>query len=255
MSRKGLAVGAAATILLVAQAALRAQDRDSRIPSDGLRRIFVQGTATVALTPDVAELTVGAETRGSNAREALMANNKAMAALMDVLKQQGIGPRDVQTVSLNLSPLYDKPVDQRSDGKPEGPPPKIIGYQISSKVGITVRDIKKIGDLLDAVVQAGINEIENLSFQVDHPQLALRDLRKQAMADARAKAEEIAKEGGMTLGLPISIEVDDSPSASSGQSRSNILPVLRYEKTVPIAVGLKELRVSVSVIYELKPRK
>src|SRR5262245_31361916 len=253
MSRNRLAMGAMATILVVVEGTTMAQDRDLRLFADGIRKVFIQGTASIAMIPDVAQVQVGAETRAATAREALAANNQAMGAMMDALKQQGIGPRDVRTVSLTLNPLYDRPVNQQSGGKLDGPPPKIVGYQINNKVGITARDITKVGDLLDAVVKTGVNEIEHLSFQVGDPQAALRDLRKQALADARAKAEELAKEAAMTLGPPLSIEVDDSPSYGGG--RFNALPPPRYERTVPIAAGVEQFRVAVGVVYELKPPK
>jgi uncharacterized protein YggE len=158
-------------------------------------------------------------------------------------------------VSLNLSPIYDRPVNESQRGNADAPPPKIIGYQINNEVSITIHDVKKLGVMLDSIVKVGVNKIDRLSFQVNDPKAAYRELRKKALANARAKADELAGEVGMALGFPIGIEVDDSPSSGHADTRSNILALPRYEKPVPIAVGTVTLRVSVGVLYELQPVK
>ena len=234
------------------------QNQPVLIRADGLRTISVQGAASTSVVPDVASITVGAETRGSTAVEAVAANNKAMAGLMDLLKRHGIDARDIQTSDLNLSPVYDKPeknaVEERlEEAVGKAAPKKIIGYEIHNTIQITVRDVAKVGDLLDATVKSGVNTIKDLSFHVADPQPTLRDLRKKALADARAKAEDVAKEAGMALGQPVSIEVDYSPRQYSFEARSNV--VSKYDTTVPIAPGTEELAVGIGIVYELKPSK
>jgi uncharacterized protein len=201
-----------------------AQDQLARLRPNGMRTIAVQGSASVSVAPDVAQITVGAETRGPSAREALTDNNKAMTTLLDVLKQHGVDARDVQTSGLTLSPIYDRPTDGRfgTATDPDKPTPKIVGYEVDNSISIVVRDVGKIGELLDAMVKTGVNKIEHLSFSVSDPRPTLRDLRKRALADARAKAEEVATEGGLRLGPPVSIEVDDSRSTWP-ERRSNIV--------------------------------
>jgi uncharacterized protein len=242
-------------VWLASQQTAVAQGRELRARSDGMRTIAVEGNASVEMVPDVAQLTVGSETRGSTAREALASNNDAMNALIEVLKLQGVVHGDVKTVSLTLSPIYDRLTNESRSGNADAPPPKIIGYQINNEVNITIHDVKKLGVMLDSIVKVGVNKIDRLSFQVNDPKAAYRELRMKAIADARAKADELAAEAGMTLGLPIGIEVDDSPSSGYADTRSNALPLPRYEKPVPIAVGTVALRVSVGVLYELQPVK
>ncbi|HEY2156837.1 MAG TPA: SIMPL domain-containing protein [Isosphaeraceae bacterium] len=241
---------AAACAAMCAPAA--AQDQLARVRPDGMRTISVQGTATVSVAPDMAAITVGAETQGPTAVEAMAANNKAMAALMDLLKRHGIAGRDVQTSDLSLSPAYDRPVPSRAEDEPDKAPPRIIGYKIRNTIRITVRDVARVGDLLDATVRAGVNKIEHLSFQIADPKATLRDLRRKALAEARAKAEDVATEAGMALGAPVSIEVDYSAPQYSFMARS--IASEKYETTVPIAPGMEELTSAVGVVYELKPR-
>jgi uncharacterized protein YggE len=241
-------------ILLTASASpASAQNQLLQLRADNLRSITVQGSASASVTPDIASITVGAETRGPTAVEAVAANNKALAGLMDLLKKHGVEARDIQTSGLNLSPDYDRPVKEQAEQEPDKAPPRIIGYEIHNSIRITLRDVAKVGDLLDAAVKSGVNKIEQLSYHVADPQPTLRELRKKALADARAKAEEVAKEAGMALGMPVSIEVDYSPQQYSFMARS--VSGGRYDTTVPIAPGTEELAVAVGVVYELKTTK
>jgi len=255
MTRRVLMVVALAVVFSGAGEKCVGQDREPIVRSDGLRTITIVGTATAFRTPDVAQLSVGSETRRDTAREALIANNKATSGLMDELKKSGIVAHDVKTDGLNLSPIYEGAANDRLEKKPGMPAPKIIGYRISNSVVITVREVTKVGELIDMVVKTGVNEIGGLSFEISDPVSTLRDLRRQALTDAREKAEEVAKEVEMTLGLPLSISVDDSSSPSNEGIRYNRLEAPRYEKAVPISAGLKELKASVMVVYELKPKK
>jgi uncharacterized protein YggE len=219
------------------------------IRTDGLRSITVEGVATESVMPDVAEITVGTDTNGASAGEALAANNKAMSSLLNILKQRGIAPRDLKTSGLYLTTVYEKPESERSQDRH---PPKILHYKISNSIVITFRDVSKVGELLDLIVKSGANEIGRLSFRVSDPKAILRKLRKLALADARAKAEELAADAGMTLGYPISIDVEDSSSSGDGESRSNMVADVSASRVVPIAVGEEQLKVSVVVGYELK---
>ena len=176
-----------AMLLTAIAAPASAQNQLLQLRTDNLRTITVQGSASASVTPDIASITVGAETRGPTAIEAVAANNKALAGLMELLKQHGIEARDIQTSGLNLSPVYDRLVKTQAEQDPDKAPPKIIGYEIHNTIRIDVRDVAKVGDLLDATVKSGVNKIEQLSFRVADPQPTLRDLRKKALADARAE--------------------------------------------------------------------
>ncbi len=238
-------------VLAAMSGAATARGQVERPRTDGMRTISVQGSASAFVAPDVAQITVGAETRGPTAREALAANNRAMAALMDMLKQRGVAARDVQTTDLTLSPVYDKPLRGRGDAEVDKTPPRIIGYEIRNTIRITFREVTKVGDLLDATVKAGVNKVERLSFEVSDPRPTLRELRKKALADAKTKAEEVAREAGMALGPPVSIDVDQSTSLR--HSYMSMMGSSRDNETVPIAPGEEKLEAAVGVVYELKP--
>lgn len=248
--RMSRAILGAAALLMAIAAPASAQTQFLQLRTGDQRTITVQGAASASVVPDIASITVGAESRGSTAVEAVAANKKALAGMMDLFKHHKINPRDIQTSGLNLSPVYDKPVKNEDGQDPDKIPPKITGYEIHNTIRIVVRDVSKVGDLLDATVNSGANKIQQLAFHVADPQPTLRELRKKALADARSKAEEVAKETGMTLGMPVSIEVDFSTQNYSFTARS--IDGNRNDAAVPISPGTEELSVTIGVVYELK---
>ncbi len=112
-----------------------AQDQLGRLRLDGMRTISVQGSASNSMAPDEAHITVGAETRGPTASEALTANNRAMGALMEMLKQRGVATRDVQTSDLSLSPVYDKPSKDRGEAEADKAPPRSSATRSATRSG------------------------------------------------------------------------------------------------------------------------
>ena len=122
---------------------------------------------------------------GGHGAEALAANNASMTALFEVLRRGGVADRDIQTVHLDVSPRYA----ETPTPTPPGWEPKIIGYEVTNSVQVTVRDVPNLGVLLDAAVQAGANQIQGISLQISEPEKLLDEARKRAMDDARRKAD------------------------------------------------------------------
>ena len=166
------------TMILSIPTLSRSQERASRLRDYGVRTISVMGVAEESMTPDLAELTVGIQTGRRTASDSLETNARISAELLEVLKTHGIAAKDIQTSRIDLSPTYDRPT---SENTPNGPAPKILGYQVINSMVITIRDIKKIGELLDLVVKAGVNQVYGLSFSISNRKSMLRDLRKRAL--------------------------------------------------------------------------
>ncbi|WP_406697520.1 SIMPL domain-containing protein [Singulisphaera sp. Ch08] len=238
-------------VVLAVPGLLAAQVVESRVRADGLRTISVIGLAEQTVTPDLAVLTVGVESRGRTAMESVAANGKEMNALMDVLKENEIALEDIQTSGFSLRPLYES---RKSEASPVDAPVKVVGYAIENEVTITIRDTKKVGRLLDLMVKAGVNEIENLSFSLSNRKALLRELRKQALTDSLEKAEDAATVFGMARGQPVSVQIQDletvaqySFAARSVKHSDNNSP-----RSMPVALGQEVVRVAVEVSYELK---
>lgn len=212
--------------------------------------ISVAGTGRVSAAPDVAEINLGVVTQAPTARDALRANNEAMARLLEVVKERGVAAKDVQTTNLGVNPQFSQP-PQPIPGRPNQEPfvPKIVGYNVNNTVQVTARNLEKLGELLDAVVQAGANQMNGISFRIDRPDALLDQARKAAVADARRKAEMLAGEAGVVLGRPLSI-AESGPAAPPTPMFRGRMEMMAA--SVPVASGEQELSVTVQVVYEMK---
>jgi len=205
--------------------------------------VSVTGEASISVPPDLAQIDSGVTTEAKTAREASEANNKAMAGVLQALKNSGLAEKDIQTSRLSLSP-------QSTPGRNPNAPFQITGYRASNRVTVTIRDITKVADTIDVLVGAGANEISGISFAVSKASKLLDDARAEAIADARRKAEIYAKAANVSLGAPISISEETTP----GPVPYRKMAVRMDAAAAPVAQGEETLRVSVSVSYELKPK-
>jgi uncharacterized protein YggE len=213
-------------------------------------RISVSGTGKISAAPDVADINVGVVTQGNTAREALSANNEAMASLHQVLKQRGVAAKDIQTSQITVSPRYSQPPMNQ-------PPnvaftPRIVGYEVVNSVQVTARDIPRMGALLDAVVQAGANQIYGINFRIDEPEKLLDEARKRAVAAAKRKAELYAGEANVVLGPPIRVVEEGTALPQQYQQFGQAPMMAKMDAAVPVAPGQQELTVTVRVDYELR---
>ncbi|NHB77525.1 SIMPL domain-containing protein [Rhodobacter calidifons] len=160
------------------------------------RTISVTGTGTVEAAPDMATLMIGVTTQGDTAAAALAANTAATDAVIARLTASGIEARDMQTSNLSINPNwtgYDSSA------------PRISGYVASNMLTVRVRKLDTTGAVLDAAVADGANTLNGLTFGLADPEPAYAEARKEAVADARAKAELLAGAAGVSLGAVLSI--------------------------------------------------
>lgn len=187
-------LGAAAAFVVLASACLQASV-DEGIETD--RSISVNGTGEVLAEPDIASVSTGVEVRGESVAEARAGAAEAADAVIAALRGHGVEESDIRTVNFSIYPMYD----YRDET------PRINGYVVSNAIEVTVRDIEGIGELIDAVAAAGGDDIRfnGIAFGHENPEALTEQARELAVADARAKAEQLAELAGVTLGEPISI--------------------------------------------------
>ncbi|MDM7933454.1 SIMPL domain-containing protein [Tabrizicola sp.] len=199
--------------------------------------ITVTGTGAVEAAPDIATLTIGVTTQGDTAADALGANTVALEAVMARLTSAGIEPRDIQTSNLSLNPNWTGYENNK---------PTISGYVANNMLTIRVRQLDGLGTVLDAAVADGANTLNGLSFGLADPDPVLNEARREAVADARARAELLASAAGVKLGRIISI--------SEAGFASDPVPMFRAEVAaapVPVAAGELGMSANVTIFYEI----
>ncbi|RVQ64806.1 SIMPL domain-containing protein [Sinorhizobium medicae] len=207
--------------------------------------IKVSGEGRSTTAPDMAVLQLSVVKDAKTAREALDANNKAMADVLSALKQAGIAERDLQTSGFSINPQYHYP--QNNDGGNR--PPELVGYQVVNGVGVRVRDLGQLGEILDKSVSLGVNQGGGIEFTNDKPEAVITEARKAAVADAINKARVLAEAAGVSLGRLI--EISEQPS------RPEPIPVVRSmakefaADSVPIATGENAYNVNVNVTFAI----
>jgi uncharacterized protein YggE len=231
------------TILIIAAVALSACSASIQLGQSQPRTISVTGNSQVIMTPDIAYVSIGVHSEAKTATEAVASNNTQTQAVIDAIKAQGVDAKDIQTTNFS--------VYQQEKFTPTG---ESLGtfFMADNTVYVTMRDITKIGDILDAAISAGANNIYGITFDVQKKDAALATGRDQAMADANTQAQELAKAAGTTLGDVQSISYYSSSPSPIYYDNKAAPAGVGGGGSVPISAGQLTLTVSVSVVYGIK---
>jgi uncharacterized protein YggE len=204
------------------------------------RQITAMGSSQVDVAPDRATITAGVETQAPTAAEALAANSEAMAAVFGALEAAKVERRDMQTSQLNLAPVYE-PFREGAEA-----PPKVVAFQASNMVTVVVRDLGSLGGLVDALAGAGANRLYGIAFDVAEPRPSVDAARREAVADARAKAELYAEAAGVALGPVVTIR------ESVGMGGPEPLRAKAAMEAAPVAEGTVTLTADVEVVFGIE---
>ena len=200
-------------------------------------RIVVTGEGSVSVRPDHAQIRSGVTVQTKTVKEGVDANSKLMAAIIASLKDVGIADKDIQTSRFSIQPVYS-PQEPRTELK-------LSGYSVSNEINVTIREIGRIGDVLDRVVAVGATDVGPVTFLISDAWKALDQAREAAIADARRKAEVYAKAAGLQLGR---VEwITEEP----GSGPPVPMMTLAQAAPVPIATGEDTLRVKITVGFEI----
>jgi uncharacterized protein YggE len=204
------------------------------------RTISVTGTGRVAVEPDLADLRLGVTITAATVRDAHAVNATAMADVIRALKGLGIAPRDIQTANLDLSPAYDYSSNTN--------PPRLTGYTLTNTVAVTLREIRKVGDAIDAALEAGATSFDSIAFRVADPSTAERKAREAAVADARAKAEILAAAAGVSIAAVAAIS-ESAQAVPFPVFHKEMAMLASRDAATPVETGTNEIAISVAVTY------
>lgn len=204
--------------------------------------ITLQGRGEVTAAPDMAVITTRVVSVGKTAAETLDQNSTAMNKVIADIKGSGVAEKDIQTSGFSIYPRYDHRDDRN------GKPPAIIGYEVSNGVTVQVRDLSKLGAILETVVSSGVNSVDGIRFGVSETDDLLDEARKGAVADARKKAELYTAAAGVKLGRILSIS---EAGVSVPRPQAMRFEAAMASAPVPIQAGETELQASVTITWEL----
>jgi len=189
-------------------------------------------------------LSLGIEAQEASVADAQSKATEAMNKVMDALTSNGMAKKDIQTQYFNIQKVT------RWDDKNQQE--VVIGYRVTNTVTAKIRNIDKAGSIIDAVAAAGgdLTRIDNIDFSVEKPEAYYGEARDKAMADAKAKATQMAELAGVTLGKPTYI---------SESAYSQPPPIVRMAEMTaaelaetPISPGEMEISLTVQVVYAIK---
>lgn len=208
------------------------------------RTLSVTGTGTAYLAPDIAYLYLGVHTENPSAVDAVNENNTQTQAVIKALTDFGIDSKDVRTTNFSIYP------QDKYDPQTNLPTGQKI-YSVDNTVYVTVRDITKLGDLLDTMVKAGANTVNSIQFDVAKKDEALKGARADAVKDANAKAKELADAAGVKLGEIQSVNFLENQPIPFADGKGGGGAVAQAA-TVPIQSGQLTFTVTVDMTYEIK---
>lgn len=210
-------------------------------------RLTIIGTGEAHATPDLAVISIGVVTQANSAREASQANSRAMNEAVNSLRAQGIAPRDLQTSGFSIQPLYVADPNRAAVQR-------IASFRAQNTLTVRIRDLNKVGDILERAVELGANRVSGPDFLLSEPEGKRDEARKAAMADALARAKLYADGLGFRLGRILNVSEASQPYRSRNvypaQARAEISP-----SPPPIEAGESDISVSVMVEWEIVPNQ
>ena len=209
-------------------------------PAQGAGTIGVTGTGSVKVKPDIAYVNVGVQTENTDAKAAQADNNTKIQAVVAKMKELGIADTDIKTNGYSMYPRYDYS-NPASAGK-------ITGYTVHNSVSLTLRDINKVGETVDAAVAAGANMNNSIQFSVADTTAYYTQALTLAIANAKSKGTVIASAIGKTIGTPLSISENGGYYAPIAYAEA-AMGMKDAGASMPVQTGELEITATVSVVY------
>lgn len=220
--------------------------------------ITVIGTGRAVATPDIARVTLGVDVTADTVQDATSDANTRQAAIINQLKSLGIADKDIQTTQYNVFPQRLEPERPQPVPSTPGatPAPPRTQYRVISTVRVTIRDLKTVGNVVDAAVKAGANTVQSIAFTIDDPTAVIDLARASAVNEARRQALQLAQLNGLTLGAPIVIteNIGSSPGLprfeASDMARGAAAPAAQAP---PIEAGELTYTAQIQMTFAAQP--
>lgn len=202
--------------------------------------LTMTGTGSAKAVPDMADISAGVGSEAPTAAAALAANTQAMTRILAALERQGVARRNIQTSNFSVSPVYANRVSNEAQ--------RLTGYRVSNQLHVVLNDVAKAGTVLDALVTAGANQMNGLSFTFKDPAPLQAKARAEAVADAQLRARQYAAAAGLTLG-PIQSLTEGGAETPRPMFR---VMAMAPAAPVPVEAGEESVSATVTIVWEIR---
>ncbi len=209
--------------------------------------ITVSDTGTVYAKPDLGLITATVVTEAKTVAEAMSMNTKKMNAVIAAVKDQGVEEKDLKTTSFNIYPRYEW--HEKSVYYPTGER-VLVGYEVRQSLQVKIRDLTKIGSIIQAATDSGANQMSDLKLTIDNQDALKAQAREEAITKAKIKAEKLAEQLGVKLvGISSFSESEEVPRFV-GKETAEGLGGAGGGPT--IETGENKIEVTVHITYKIK---
>lgn len=203
------------------------------------RTITVSGTGTIEKAPDVVNLSVQINSRFSSPTQALADNNQRTQAVLGALNDLGVDPADIYTSYFTVTPQYQ--YDQ--NGNPTG----VVDYWVDNSLAVRLRQVGKLGDLLQQVISSGATGVSGISYDFADPDALTQQAKVLAVQDAHRKAVMLAEASGLSLGAPRMIDSGGNIPVTYGGIGGG-----GGGGGVPVSTGTLGVTLQATVVFDVK---
>jgi uncharacterized protein YggE len=213
--------------------------------------ITVSGTGDIYAKPDLAVVDFSVLTEAKTVSQAMADNTNKMNAVIDSAKSQGVEDKDLKTINFNISPHYEWYYQQTCSIPPCPSGERVlVGYDVTQTLEVKIRDLTKIGDIVQGATNAGSNQVGDLQFTFDDPDALLSQAREQAIAEAKTKARDLASQLGVKL-----VRIANFSEGSTAPFPVYLKEAAGMGGAVPAApqieTGQNKIEVTVSITYQI----
>ena len=207
------------------------------------RTLSINGSGTITLSPDIANISVGVITEAEEATEAVDLNNIRTEKIIAAVKELGVAEADIATADFSIFP--------RDEYDLQGQPTRKL-YSVQNTVRVTVRELGALGDILGAAVEAGANNVYGIQFDVEDREASYAQALDAAMQNAGTRAQALADAAGIELGPVYNVSTSIYGGGVNVPVTEKALGVGGSSPQIPISPGQMQITVDVYVVYELK---
>lgn len=222
--------------LLATTPAIAADDQNT------LATLDISAEVNVKAAPDIATVSAGVVTTALTAEAAMKENAVKMTAVFSALKKAGIGDKDIQTAGININPQYNYPPNEA---------PQVTNYQATNTVNVILRNMQNIGNILDALVGQGANQINGPTFGIEDADALLDKARTEAVKKARHRADIYAAAADVKIQRIVNISEQSQFNAPQPYPAMRAMAMDKAVASTPTAPGEVSLSVTVNIKYQI----